>query len=314
MGRTGVVYGTEAGFAAAVAAAAGIPVGQAEIGAFADGEPHVRLGDGLAGRAAVLVASTGPPVAANLLTLACLADAARRAGASPIVAVVPYFGLARGDHQAETGTPIPARLAADWLQGTGVTHLITVDLHSPAVAGFFTIPVVELTAVDGLAAALAGVSAAHHVVVAPDAGAIKRVSRVAHAWHLPMALAAKARPRPGAAEVLALWGDVAGRQAIVVDDMVSTGGTVAAVARRLHEAGAVAVDLVATHAVMVPGAEETLRGAGIRRFITTDTLPYVPASPWSRVDVLTVAPQLGRAVRACLADSGGSKTARRMAA
>lgn len=282
----------------AIARLADLPVGEVTIGGFPDGEREVRFHDSLWGQAAVLLVSTGPPVDSQTMTVAFLADAARRAGARRIVAVVPYMGYARSDRLAEWGSPIGARVVADLWQAAGVTHLVALDLHNPASVGFFTIPVLEVSALELFADALR--PAERQAIVAPDAGAAKRVSRLAAMLGRPMAVAAKTRRGPESPRILQVCGAVAGEDVVVLDDMISTGGTLEQVVAALRAEGAGAVDVAATHAVMSAGAEERLRGLGLRRLIVTDSLPYAPSRPWPELAVLSVAPLLARAVTACL--------------
>lgn len=296
------LYGTPGPLLGAVARTLSIEPGNATVGAHADTERHVAIRDDLYGRTAILLVSTGPPVDANTLALALLADAARRAGARAVVAVTPYLGYARGDRIAEPGDPVACRVVADLLQASGVTHLIAVDLHNPAITGFFHIPVVEISAVPLLASAFPRGSG--RVVVAPDAGAIGRARRLAALLECPIAVAVKRRTAAGAPRILDLLGDVAGREALVVDDMVSTGETVREVVLAIRERGGIAIDLAATHAVMVGEAERTLRtleASGLRRVVFTDTLAYQPTSPWPALSILSVAPLLAEAVATVVA-------------
>lgn len=294
------VYGlpSQAPLVQAIARLSELPVGQATIGGFPDGERDVRFHDSLWGGAAVLVGSTGPPVDSNTMALALMADAARRSGAGRIVAVIPYLGYSRSERLAEGGEAIAARVVADLLGVAGVTHVVALDLHSPAIVGFFRIPVMEVSAIELFAAALG--PAREGVVVAPDAGAAKRVSRLASLLGRPMAVAAKIRHGPERPRLLQLCGAVEGQDVLLCDDMISTGSTLAQVVGVLRARGAGAIDVAATHAVMSQGAEACLRGLGLRRVLLTDSLPYLPVEPWPGLEVLSVAPLLARAVKACL--------------
>jgi len=298
----GFVYGlpTQGGLADAIAREADLARGNATIASFPDGERWIEVHDDLEGRAAVLVISTGPPVDANVMALAFLADAARRAGASPILAVVPYFGYGRSDRPDGAGRPMGAALVAGLLQAVGVEHLVTVDWHNPAVVGSFKIPVHEVVTTALWASRLLPAAPERQVVVAPDAGGIKRASALATHLGVPMAVALKHRESPEAPKVLQLLGTVAGREALVVDDMVTTAATLARVVERLREAGATAIDAAITHMVMAPGAEARLRELGLRRMLTTDTLPFVPATAWPGFEVVSVANLLSAAVGHCL--------------
>lgn len=293
------VYGLPAqeALVGAIAHHADLPLGQSTVVGFPDGERGVRFQDSLWGRSAVLVVSTGPPVDSNTMTLAMMADAARRAGARRIVAVVPYLGYSRSERLSEWGVPIACRVVADLLQGAGVTHLVALDLHSPAIAGFFTIPVIEVSAIESFAAALG--PARDQVIVAPDTGAAKRVGKLATLLGRPVAVATKTRLGPESPRILQICGAVGGEVAIW-DDMISTGATLEQVVTTLRARGVGAIDVAATHAVMSGGAEERLRALALRRVLVTDSLPYRPSAEWPGFEVLSVAPLLARAVTACL--------------
>lgn len=266
----------------------GFIAGSATIGSFLDGERQVRIHDDVAGAPVVLVGSTGAPVDSNLMTMALLADAARRAGAHPILAVIPYFGYARSDHMVERGMPLGARVAADLLVGAGVDALVTLDLHNPAIPGFFRIPCDALSAAKLLATGFETANPETHVVVSPDAGGIKRASLFASLLGVPLAVAVKHRPAPDTPQVLHLWGDVRDRIAIIFDDMVSTGRTIETVGRLLSERRVRAIEVAATHAVMAPGAWNRLQAMGIARLVTTDSIPQ-PQADW---EVISIAPLL----------------------
>lgn len=283
------------GLARAIAARLDLPLGHATVARFADGEARVSLEADVVGQAVYLVGSTGPPVDSTLMAMAQLIDAARRARARSITAIVPYLGYSRSDHMADPGAPIACRLVADLFQAAGLDGLIAVDLHSPSIPGFFSIPVVEGSAIDLLADSFQRHE--RRVVVAPDGGAIKRASRYAARLGASMAVAMKHRPAPDAPKLLHLWGEVEGREALIVDDMVSTGGTIEQVARRLQERGATAIDLAVTHPVMAPEAEDRLRALGIRRMVVTDSLPFEPRAAWPALEVVSLAPLLASLAR-----------------
>jgi ribose-phosphate pyrophosphokinase len=276
------------------------PKGAADLGAFADGERQVRIHDDLGGKTAILAIGTGPPVDAHLMTLAFLTDACRRAGASRIVAVVPYFGYGRGDRLAETGQPVAARVVANLLEAAGISHLVTLDWHNPAIAGFFSLPIVEVSAVDALAAAVAAAVPDLSLAVSPDAGAIKRTSRLAERLGLPMAVAIKQRPASGQPKVLQVLGDVTGRHVVLVDDMITTAGTLERVGEILLSVGAASLTVVATHAVMTPGAAERLRRLHVDRLFVTDSLPWQPPADCPGWQRLPAGPLLADAVATIL--------------
>lgn len=297
MAARGVLYGTDRPLVESLARALDVPMGSAVLGQFADGERHVEIRDRLVGETAVLVVATGPPVDSQLMTLALLSDACRRAGARRIVAVMPYMGYARGDRLSQTGQPVAGRLVLDFLQSAGMAALVVVDWHNPALAGFTSLPVVEVSAMELLASRFRDGDSDPRVVVAPDAGGIQRASRFAAFLRCPLAIALKCRMAPDEPKLLALYGDVQGRRAIIVDDMISTGKTVIEVAERLREAGAVGLAVAASHAVMASGAEARLRGAELGRVVVTNSLPFQPSSPWSGWECVELTPLLAPAIR-----------------
>ncbi|HEY9765015.1 MAG TPA: ribose-phosphate pyrophosphokinase [Chroococcales cyanobacterium] len=283
--------------AAEVSRISEIPLGNALIGQYPDGERNVRLLDDPAGLTAIFLFSTGPPVDANTLALAFLADAAKRAGARSVVAVVPYLGYSRGEKLSKKGDPISCRVIADLLQGAGVDHFLTLDLHSPAIPGFFRVPVFEGSLMEKFSKAFH--PSEKTVVVAPDAGGFKRAAFFASLLGLPLAVAFKERPAIEA-RVLRLCGDLEEREAIVLDDMVSTGGTIAQVAKLLLARGVRTIDCAVTHPVFSNGAFERLREAGIRRFLVSDSLPFSPPEDWPALEVLSIAPLLASMIERLL--------------
>lgn len=253
---------------------------------FPDGELHLELLDPVRGRDVYLVQPTSPPVAEHLVELLLLVDAATRAGAARITAVVPYFGYARQDRRSRRREAVGARLVSDLLGATDLARLVVVDLHTPALEGFFSIPADHLTAVPALCTELAGLVTDGGIVVAPDLGAMKLAERYAHRLGLPVAVVHKWRRSGAEVEVRGIVGDVRGRRPLIVDDMISTGGTIEAAARALLEAGCVP-DLVvaASHLLLVGPAEARLRALPLRALLGTDSVaPLAPtALPIRRV-------------------------------
>jgi ribose-phosphate pyrophosphokinase len=269
----------------------------------------VRLDDPVRGQEVILLAATAPPVNDHLVELLALADACRRADATRIVALIPYFGYARSDRRDGRRTPIMASLVAELAERAGIDHVVTVDVHTPAVEGFFRIPVDNLTAVPALAAALAQRSAnaaGNAVIVAPDLGAVRLANRYATKLDLPVAVCHKRRLGGAEVSVARITGDVAGRRCIIIDDMISTGGTIVEAVRALNEAGALPEHIVAaTHAVLVPGALDKIADAGVRALFVTDSIE-LPVSKAARLmpTVVSVAPLITTAIRRLL--DGGS--------
>lgn len=287
-----LIAGTASGeLASAIAAEAGLALAACAIERFPDGEISVEIGESVRRREVVLIQSTSPPVNDHLVELALLADACRRAAAAHITAIVPYFGYARSDRRQGRRSPVSARAAADLLEGAGIGHVVTVDVHAPQLEGFFRIPTDDVSAIGPLSEALGGVGSGT-VVVAPDPGAVRRARDFSRRLGCPVALCLKQRLSGAEVEVTGVVGDVAGRSCVLIDDMISTGGTVVQSARALRAAGARDVSAVlATHGVFAPQAVERLAGAGIRRIVVTDTVAATPTLPASmaRVDRVSVA-------------------------
>ncbi len=288
----------------AVAARLGEPPGASAVERFPDGEVTVRLEESVRDREVFVIQATSPPVNDHLIELLAFADACRRAAASRITAVIPYFGYARADRRKGMREPVMASLAAGLLESAGVRHVVTVDVHTPQIEGFFHVPVDDLTAIPSLAAALAGRIAAEAVVVSPDLGAVDRATRFAARFELPVAVLHKRRRSGTEVEVVQVIGDVAGRPCVIVDDMISTGGTIAEAARALVDAGArPELTVVATHGVLTGPARERLAAAGLRDLVLTDTVP-MEREAWPWVRIVSVAPLLAAAIQRLVA--GGS--------
>lgn len=284
----------QAALAEAVADILKVPLGKARIASFPDGERDIRLLDDITGLTAIILFSTGPPVDANTMSLAFLADAAKRNGAKSVIAAVPYLGYSRAEKISKGGA-IGCRIVADLLQGAGVDFLVTLDLHSPAISGFFHIPVFEGSAVSLLAQAFKASSAAR-VVLAPDAGGIKRASIFARLLGLPLAIAIKERPDKEA-RLQEIWGDFEGQEVIIYDDLVSTGETIGNAAKALRERGAREIDVAAVHPVLADGASKLLEASGVRRFVTTDSLRVNPNE--LQVERFSIAPLLADLISRC---------------
>lgn len=241
-----------------VAEALGVPLGKALVDRFPDGEVRVRLLESVRGEDVYLIQPTCPPVNDHLMELLLLADAARRSSAGRINAVIPYFGYARQDKQTEGREPISARLVAGLLERVGVERVIAIDLHAPQIQGFFDIPVDHLSAVRLFARYLREKGYVENaVVVSPDAGRAEEARRLAERLGLPLAMLAKRRLGPRETSVTYVIGDVEGKRPILVDDIVSTGGTIRRGVEALLQAGALPeVVVMATHAVLVGGQGE----------------------------------------------------------
>jgi ribose-phosphate pyrophosphokinase len=286
----------------ALATRLGLHLADRRLERFPDGELHVEIREALRGHDVYLVQPTGPPVDAHLLELLLLADACRRAGAARLTAVVPYFGYARHDRRSRPGEPVGARVVADLLSVGGIARLVAVDLHAAALEGFLAMPLEHLSAVPRLVEALRSSARPDTVVVAPDLGAVKLAERYARALDRPVAIVHKTRLTGRDVAVRSLVGDVRDRAPLIVDDMISTGGTIEAAVRAVLAAGAVPeVTIAASHGLFVGPAAERLRGLPIRRFLVTDSVP-IPGELPLTLEVVGVAPLLAEAITALHAD------------
>jgi len=259
--------------AEAVAAKIGVRLGKRELYRFPDGELHVEIQDSVRGRDVYLIQSTSPPAEERLLELLLLADACRRGGAERLTAVIPYFGYARQDRRAKGREAVGGRLVADLIEAGGLHRVIAVDLHTPAVEGFFTVPMEHLTAVPFLADAIRPPPPAPAVIVAPDLGAVKLAGRYATLLNLPVAIVHKTRISGTEVTTSGITGEVRGCTPIIVDDMISTGGTIEAAVRALLAAGCSPhVTVVASHGLFVGPAVARLRGLPIQQLLVTDSV------------------------------------------
>lgn len=284
--------------AQAVAELCALPLVPATVATFADGETQVRLERDLADCDVFIVQPLAPPANERLMALALLADAARSAGAARITAVVPYFAYARQDVRKSQGEPRSARLVAEILRAAGVDRAVTLELHAPALESAFPIPVIHLSAESLVLPVLRDWQLENLTIVSPDAGGLKRAQRYATGLDAGLAVVTKARPQADAAVAHQLLGPVRGQRCLIVDDMTSTGNTVALAAEMLWAAGAREVHVFFVHAVLSTGALERMQAAGVQRMLTTDSLP-LPAD--SRVQVVSVAPLLAGSI----AQTGG---------
>jgi ribose-phosphate pyrophosphokinase len=282
--------------AEAIAHELGVPLGRRELERFPDGELHVQLQESVRGQDVYLVQATSPSVAEHLVELLLLADAVRRAGAGRLTGIIPYFGYARQDRRARGREAVSARVVADLLGVVGFGRVLSVDVHTGALEGFFSIPFEHLSAAAQLADAARAHVVDNTVVVAPDLGAAKLAERYARALDLPVAIVHKQRLTGEEVAVRGITGDVRARAPLIVDDMISTGGTVAAAVAALLQAGCEpSITVVASHLLLVGPAVARLSAAPVRRLIGTDSVPPPAAAPVP-LEVVSLARLLAEAI------------------
>jgi ribose-phosphate pyrophosphokinase len=287
--------GANSALAAEIAAQMKIRLTDVQLSRFADGEIFVKINENVRGRDVFIIQSTNPP-AENLLELLLLIDAARRASAHRIAAVIPYFGYARADRKDQPRVAIAAKLMANMLIEAGADRLITIDLHSHQVQGFVDIPLDHLYASPVFLNYFRSKGLKDVVVVAPDVGAAKMARSFARRMNSAIALIDKRRPVANEAEIVHLVGEVEGKTAILIDDMIDTAGTFAHAAHALAENGAVAIYGCATHALLSRNASQRLQDAPFKEVCVTNTVHIAEQRRFPKLKVLPVGDLLGKAI------------------
>ncbi len=295
-GQLQIIHGNASGeLARRIADRIHIPITTSKVGRFPDGEIDVRVDENVRGNDVYLVQSTCPPVNDNLMELLILMDAVRRASASRITAVIPYFGYARKDRKDEGRVPITAKLVANLLTQAGAHRVITLDLHAAQIQGFFDVPVDHLYSAPVLAEHFRSLALPDLTIVAPDVGSSKMARGYASRLHGDLAIVDKKRISADKTEATALIGNVQGRNVLIIDDMISTAGSICDAARVSREHGAKSVRVAATHGVLCGPARERLRAAPIEEIVLTDTIP-VDLAGLPNLRVLSIAPLLAEAI------------------
>ncbi|MBI5643386.1 MAG: ribose-phosphate pyrophosphokinase [Deltaproteobacteria bacterium] len=274
----------------------GITLGKSEVKSFSDGEVYVDIQESVRGVEVYVVQSTCTPCNNNLMELLIMLDAFKRASAVSVTAVLPYYGYARQDRKVAPRTPISAKLVADLITVAGATRVVCVDLHAGQIQGFFNIPVDHLYATPVL---LNYIKENFHddlVVVSPDAGGVERARAFAKRLSANLAIIDKRRPRPNVSEVMNIIGEVEGKTAIILDDMIDTAGTITQAAVALHEKGARQIYACCTHAVLSGPAMDRLEKSPIKELVVTNTIPKRDNST-DKVKRLSVGPLLGEAIK-----------------
>jgi ribose-phosphate pyrophosphokinase len=273
-----------------------VPLTDPRLRRFPDGEINVKIEDSMRGHDVFVIQPTSPPVNEHLMELFIILDALRRASAGRVTAVIPYYGYARKERKTQPREPISAKLVANFITLAGADRLLLLDLHAEAIEGFFDVPTDHLSPHHIIADHLKTLNLRHITIVAPDAGGGRRAEAVANNLAAPIAFGYKRRSSDDEVEVIAVSGDVKGRDCVVVEDIITTGGTIAKLAIALRSQGANKVLVAATHAVLTGNAVERLRSADIDQVIVTDSIPIPPEKLGPPLTVLSVAPLLAEAI------------------
>lgn len=297
------------GFAEEIAAHLGMRLGEVEIRPFADGSIYCRFSESVRGTDAFVIQTHCHPINDMIMEQLVMIDALKRASAKRINAVVPSFGYARQDRKALAREPITARLVADLFQVAGADRVLTVDLHSGQIQGFFDIPVDHLTAFPRLADYIHEKYGEDLVVVAPDAGGARLADKYSRHLKAGVAFAQKRRraDRPNQSETIGLVGDIEGKFCVLVDEMIDTGGSLIGAANLLLEQGATGVIAAATHPIFSGNAIENLQNSPLAEVIVTNTLPIPPEKQIDKITVLSIAPIVASTIKAVFEDESVSE-------
>ena len=273
-----------------------VPITDARLRRFPDGEINVKIEDSMRGHDVFVIQPTCPPVNENLMELFIILDALRRASAGRVTAVVPYYGYARKERKTQPREPISAKLVANFITLAGADRLLLLDLHAEAIEGFFDVPTDHLSPHRIISEYLLTLGLRNLTVVAPDAGGGRRAELVANYLKAPIAFGYKRRTGDDEVEMIAVSGDVKGRDCVVVEDIITTGGTVSKLAQSLRNQGAHKVLIAATHPVLTGNAIERLKKAQVDEVIVTDSVPIPADKLGPPLTVLSVAPLLAEAI------------------
>ncbi|WP_421617336.1 ribose-phosphate diphosphokinase [Brevibacillus sp. TJ4] len=274
----------------------GVPLGNAQAVQFSDGECQIKLNESVRGCDVFVIQPTSAPVNEHLMELLVMVDALKRASAKSINVVIPYYGYARQDRKARARDPITAKLVANLIETAGAQRVITMDLHATQIQGFFDIPVDHLLGVPILAKHFSEKGLKDIVVVSPDHGGVTRARKLAERLEAPIAIIDKRRPEPNVAEVMNIVGNIEGKTAIIIDDIIDTAGTITLAANALVEAGAREVFACCTHPVLSGPAIERISNSKIKELIVTNTIPLKEEQLIDKITVLSVAPIIGEAI------------------
>jgi ribose-phosphate pyrophosphokinase len=274
----------------------GCELGKCSVKRFSDGEIQMNIEESVRGSEVYVIQSTSQPGNEYVMELLIMIDALKRASAKNINVVIPYYGYARQDRKARSREPITAKLIANLLETAGATRVITMDLHAPQIQGFFDIPVDQLIGVPILSKYFDEKGIEDPVIVAPDNGGVIRARRMANRLNAPIALIDKRRPEPNVAEVMNIVGNIEGKTAIIIDDLIDTAGTITLAANALIEKGAKAVYACCTHPVLSGPAISRIEGSPIKELVVTNTIELPEEKLINKITSLSIAPLLVDAI------------------
>lgn len=282
----------------------GLPLGEAVVGKFSDGEIKVNIGEVVRGSDVFVIQSTCHPVNDNLMELLIMIDALKRASAGRITAVIPYFGYARQDRKARARDPISAKLVANLITVAGADRVLTMDLHVPQLQGFFDIAVDHLLGVPILAEYFKQKFNSYDdvVIVSPDVGSVTRARKFAERLEAPIAIVDKRRPKSNECEVMNIIGEVANKKAILVDDLIDTAGTIVNAAEALYKQGAKEIYACATHGVLSGPAIERIKNSMIKELVLLNTIPLTEEKKIDKIVSISVAPIFAEAIERIYGD------------
>jgi ribose-phosphate pyrophosphokinase len=290
--------GASGGLCSSVCEHIGIPEGAAKVERFSDGEVRVQLGENVRGNDVFIVNSTSPPVNDHLVELLILIDAARRASAARVTAVLPYFGYARQDRKDRPRVPITAKLVSNLIVAAGAHRVLTVDLHCDQLQGFFDIPVDHLSGEVVFVKHLMSRNLDNLVVVSPDTGSVNRARQVANRLDAPLAIVDKRRPKANVSEVMNVIGEVKGMRALIFDDLIDTAGTLCKAAKAIKDKGATDVIACCTHAVFSGEAVSRIEDSVLDEVIVSDSIPLRPeAQACPKINTVSFASLIGEAIK-----------------
>ena len=273
----------------------GIPLSEASIKRFSDGEISVQIGESVRGKDVFIIQSTCAPTDTNLMELLILTDALKRSSASTVTAVIPYFGYARQDRKAAPRVPITAKLVANMIETAGIDRVVTMDLHAGQIQGFFDIPVDNLYGTITFINYLKNKHLSNPIVASPDIGGVARARSLAKQLNLDLAIIDKRREKANESEVMNVIGDANGKDVILIDDMVDTAGTLIKAAAAFKERGATSVTAFCTHPVLSGPAYERIATGAIDELVVTDTIPLKEQN--EHIKVISVAPLFAEVIR-----------------